>query len=71
MQPINKHIIFAWTFEMVFAQRQEETSTMSTAALWVLSSEIKKWLKFHDGQYQFKVKFMLYTDFESILKSVD
>ena len=29
------------------------------------------WLKFHDGQYQFKVPFMLYADFESILKPVD
>ena len=31
----------------------------------------KKWLKFHDGQYQFKVPFMLYADFKSILKLVD
>ena len=31
----------------------------------------EKSLKFHDGQYQFKVPFMLYADFESILKSVD
>ena len=31
----------------------------------------EKWLKFHDGQYQFKVPFMLYADFESILKPVD
>ena len=31
----------------------------------------KKWLKFHDGQYQFKVPFMLNADFESILKPVD
>ena len=31
----------------------------------------EKWLKFHDGQYQFKVSFMLYADFESILKPVD
>ena len=31
----------------------------------------KKWLKFHDGQYQFKIPFMLYADFESILKPVD
>ena len=31
----------------------------------------KKWLKFHDGQYQFKVPFMLYADFENILKPVD
>ena len=30
-----------------------------------------KWFKFHDGQYQFKVPFMLYADFESILKPVD
>ena len=27
-------------------------------------------LKFHDGQYQFKVPFMLYAEFESILKPV-
>ena len=34
---------------------------------------IKKeiWLKFHDEQYQFKVPFMLYADFESILKPVN
>ena len=31
----------------------------------------EKWLKFHDGQYQFKVPFMLYADFGSILKPVD
>ena len=31
----------------------------------------EKWLKFHDGQYQFKVPFMLYADFESILKPID
>ena len=34
-------------------------------------TEKEKWLKFHDGQYQFKVLFMLYADFESILKPVD
>ena len=33
--------------------------------------EEEKWLKFHDGQYQVKVPFMLYVDFESILKPVD
>ena len=31
----------------------------------------KKWLKFHDGQYQFKVPFMLYAVFESIFKPVE
>ena len=31
----------------------------------------EKWLKFYDGQYKFKVPFMLYADFESILKPVD
>ena len=31
----------------------------------------RKWLKFHDRQYQFKVPFMLYADLESILKSAD
>ena len=32
--------------------------------------EEEKRLKFHNGQYQFKVPFMLYEDFESILKPV-
>ena len=32
-----------------------------------MPSEKEKWLKFHDGQYQF----MLYADFESIVKPVD
>ena len=36
-----------------------------------MPSEKEKWLKFHDGQYQCKVPFVLYADFESILKPVD
>ena len=36
-----------------------------------MPSEKEKWLKFHDGQYRFKVPFVLYADFESILKLVD
>ena len=36
-----------------------------------MPSEKEKWLKFHHGQYQFTVPFMLYTHFESILKPVD
>ena len=36
-----------------------------------MPNEKEKWLKFHDGQYQFKIPFMLYADFESILKPVD
>ena len=36
-----------------------------------MPTEKEKWLKFHDEQYQFKVPFMLYSDFESILKPVD
>ena len=36
-----------------------------------MPTEKEKWLKFHDGQYQFKVLFMLYADSESILKPVD
>ena len=36
-----------------------------------MPTEEGKWLKFHDGQYQFKVPFMMYADFESILKPVD
>ena len=36
-----------------------------------MATEKEKWLKFHDGQYQFKVPFMLYADFERILKPVN
>ena len=36
-----------------------------------MPTEEEKWLKFHDRQYQFKVPFMLYADFQSILKPVD
>ena len=36
-----------------------------------MPSEKEKWLKFHDGPYQFKVPFLLYADFERILKPVD
>ena len=36
-----------------------------------MPTEEENWLKFHDGQYQFKVPFMLYVNFESILKPVD
>ena len=36
-----------------------------------MPSEIERWLKLHDGQYQFRVPFVLYADFESMLKPVD
>ena len=36
-----------------------------------MPTEKEKWLKFNNGQYQFKVPFMLYADFESILKPAD
>ena len=36
-----------------------------------MPTEKEKWLKFHDGQYQFMLPFMLYADLESILKPVD
>ena len=36
-----------------------------------MPTEKEKWLKFHDGQCQFKVPFMMYADFESILKPVN
>ena len=36
-----------------------------------MPEEKEKWLKFHDGQCQFKVPFIMYADFESILKPVD
>ena len=36
-----------------------------------MPTEKEKWLKLHDGQYQFKVPFNLHADFESILKPFD
>ena len=36
-----------------------------------MPTEKEKRLKFHDGQYQFMLPFMLYADFECILKPVD
>lgn len=33
-------------------------------------SEKEKWLKFHDGYYQFKIPLILTADTESILKTV-
>ena len=36
-----------------------------------MPTEKEKCLKYHDGQYQFKVPFMLHADFENILKPVD
>ena len=66
---------------MVSGKRQQETSIMSIAVVIRylnnghfkvhMPTEKEKWLKFHNGQYQFKVPFMLYADFESILKPVD
>ena len=35
-----------------------------------MPTEKEKCLKYHDGQYQFKVPFMLHADFENILKPV-
>ena len=35
-----------------------------------ISPWTEKWITFHYVQYQFKVPFMLYADFESILKPV-
>ena len=36
-----------------------------------MPAEKDKWLQYHDGQQQLKVPFMLYADFESILKPKD
>ena len=36
-----------------------------------MPSKNEKWLKFHRGQYKFKVLFILCADFENILKPVD
>ena len=36
-----------------------------------MSTKKEELLKFHGGQYQFKVPLMMYADFESILKPVD
>ena len=35
-----------------------------------MPTEKEKWLQYHDGQNQFKVPFILYADFESILKPI-
>ena len=47
------------------------TSSSNGHVKFNMPTEKKKWLKYHDGQYQFKVPFMFYADFESILKPVD
>ena len=36
-----------------------------------MPTEKEKWLKFQDEKYQFKVPFMMYAHFESILKPVN
>ena len=36
-----------------------------------MPAEEEKWLKFHDGQYQFILPFILYSDFESIAEPVN
>ena len=36
-----------------------------------MPTEKEKWLRFHNGQYQFKVPLMLYAGFETILKPVN
>ena len=36
-----------------------------------IASDKEKLIKFHDGQYQRKSPFMLYADFENMLKPVD
>ena len=56
----DKHYEYQWS-------RQVAMATSSSTCLL----KKKKWLKCHDGQDQFKVPFMFYADFESILKPVD
>ena len=36
-----------------------------------MNSEKEKWLKFHERQYKFKALFMIYVEFESIIKPLD
>ena len=67
---------FAWTAWMVFGQRQQEISIMSTAVAMVTSRLIcplkkKNGVKILRWTVSVKVTFMLYADFESILKPVD
>ena len=72
MKKATTHITFAWTVWNPFGQRQQELSTMSTVAAMVTSrsrcSLRKKRLKSDNGQYQFRILFMLYADFESIFE---
>ena len=51
-------------------ERYEYCSTNGHVKVTMPTAE-EKWLKFHDGQCQFEVPFMMYADFESILKLVD
>ena len=48
-----------------------EYCSSNSHAKVTMPTEKEKWLKLRDGQYQFIVLFMLYADFESILKPVD
>ena len=71
MQPIKEHVTFAGTVRIVFVQRRQESSTKNSEVEIIrskTSSAKEKQLKFHDGQYQFKVPFLIHADFESILK---
>ena len=61
---------------MVFGQRQQEDKHYEYCIIYVhvkvtIPTEKEKCLKFHEGQHQLTVPFMLYGDFESILKPVD
>ena len=75
IQRIKKHIVFAWTVKVVSAQRtaREKHYKYHSSDNYVkvkMPSEKEKWLKFQDDQYQYKGPFMLYTNLESLLKSV-
>ena len=61
---------------MVFGQRQQEDKhyeycSSNGHVKVTMPTEKEKCLKFHEGQHQLTVPFMLYGDFESILKPVD
>ena len=67
MQPITSVSFFAWLARHKYYEYCSSYAHMKVR----MPSEKEKWLKFHDGQYQFNVLFMLYADFESILKPLD
>ena len=64
------HKLFEWFLDGVRKNKHYEYCSSNGHAKVNMLSEKERWLKFYYGQHQFKILFMLYTDFESIFKRV-